>query len=270
MTATTATFIPDEHLLNVAQIAANNATEVALHFFNNSLQVNYKADESPVTVADWEVENILRDVILEHFPDHGIFAEESGSSNLKQDIVWTIDPIDGTKSFITGMPLFGTLISALRDGVPTVGLIHMPALDKTFTGIRGGQAHHKGQVIRTRQCPTLDQAICFIGEGDKMLAQNLGLYENLTRSTRLTRFGYDCYSYAQLACGKIDIVIEQGLHPYDFCALVPVIEAAGGVITDWQGSPLSLDSGGEVLACGDPQLHAQALKLIERYQCDRQ
>ena len=255
----------DEKLLTVALELTRRASRISMHHFRNPLQISYKGDASPVTVADQETEREMRHIIQTHFPDHGIFGEEHGEEKMDRDIVWVLDPIDGTKSFISGIPLFGMLVSILVKDVPRIGIIHMPALEESFTGIRNQPSLHNDRRIRTRNCHSLAEALCFIGEGDKMLTESPGLFEKLQMSTRLTRFGYDCYPYGQLAMGNIDVVIERGLQPYDYLALIPIIEGAGGVITDWQGAPLSLTSKGDVIASATPQLHQEMLDLIRHW-----
>lgn len=262
---TTLTLPSDEALFSVAQEMTQRASKVAMHHFRNALHVNYKGDESPVTVADQQTEMEMRACILEHFPDHGIFGEEHGAEGMDKDILWVLDPIDGTKSFISGIPMFGMLVSVLTRGQPSVGVIHMPALGESFCGIRNQPTTHNGIPIRTRDCERLSDALCFIGEGDKMLAQAPGLFEQLQANTRLARFGYDCYPYAQLAMGNIDVVIERGLQPYDYLALIPIIEGAGGVITDWKGAQLTLSSKGDVIASANRNLHQQMLGQVQSY-----
>ena len=253
-----------QDLVHVAQLAAKEASEVCLSYFRTSVSIDYKGDESPVTIADRETEQKLRDVISSHFPHHGVFGEEHGLHGLEQDYLWVLDPIDGTKSFITGHPMFGMLISVLHHKTPLLGMVHMPALTETFVGVAGSPSLLNGQPIQVSECQDLGQAHCLIGEADKLLSSRPDIYEKLERNSRLARFNYDCYSYGQLACGHVDLVLESGLHPYDFCALIPVIEGAGGLITDWEGQPLTLESKGDVLACATAELHQQALKLINQ------
>ncbi|RED54168.1 inositol monophosphatase family protein [Aestuariispira insulae] len=253
-----------EELANLAEKAANTAAEVSLSHFRNPLQIDFKGDDSPVTRADRETEQVLRDIILKQYPDHGIFGEEHGCEGLDRDIVWVLDPIDGTKSFISGNPMFGMLIAVLVKGKPAIGLIHMPALGETFIGQVNRPSLWNSRPLKTSAITELAEATCFIGEADKMLSARPDIYQSMTDHCRLTRFGYDCYTYGQLAAGHIDIAIERGLHPYDFCALIPVIEGAGGVITDWQGQPLAPDSKGDVLACSTAELHQKALEIIHQ------
>lgn len=251
-----------QDLVSVAKEAAEQASDICLSYFRTQVSIDYKGDESPVTVADCQTEQTLRDVISAHYPDHGIFGEEHGLHGLEQDYLWVLDPIDGTKSFITGHPMFGMLISILHEKQPILGMIHMPALEETFIGLKGETSSWNGTSIRPSLCSDLKQAHCLIGEADKLLSSRADIFHKLDQQTRLARFSYDCYSYGQLAAGHVDLVLERGLMPYDFCALIPVIEGAGAIITDWQGNPLTLESDGNVLACATPDLHRQALDLI--------
>lgn len=258
-----------EAILEVAEKAAREAEKISLAYFQEAVDVDYKGDESPVTIADRETETVLRNVIGDAFPDHGIFGEEHGKQNMDAEYIWVLDPIDGTKSFITGIPLFGMLISVVKDGLPLAGMVNMPALKETYFGVVGKETRDQtGTDLKVRSCDKLSEALCFIGEADKMFEGASGLYEKIQQKTRLARFGYDCYPYTRLAAGKIDVMIERNLQPYDFCALVPVVEGAGGVITDWDGNQLTLDSDGDVLACGDPRTHAEMLALIRDWKSE--
>ncbi|MDX1738561.1 MAG: inositol monophosphatase family protein [Alphaproteobacteria bacterium] len=256
-----------ETFLSVAEEAAAEAAKVSLGYFSGEFNVDYKGDESPVTVADRETEQVLRNILMSKFPDHGIFGEEHGIHNLDAEFIWVLDPIDGTKSFITGIPLFGMLISLVHNGLPVASLVVMPALGEVFRGIKDMPTRdQKAKLLKTRPCNDLTDALCFVGEADKMFADSPGLFEALQKNARLARFGYDCYPYVKLADGRIDVVIERNLQPYDYCALVPVVEGAGGVITDWDGNALTLESNGEVVAAGDPKIHKQMLNLISEWR----
>ncbi|WP_420548009.1 histidinol-phosphatase [Curvivirga sp.] len=258
-----------EAILDVAQKAATEAAKTSLAYFKEAVDVDYKGDESPVTIADRETETVLRNIIGEAFPDHGIFGEEHGKQNMDAEYIWVLDPIDGTKSFITGIPLFGMLISVVHNNLPMASVVHMPALGETFIGAVGKDArNNNGEMLKVRACSSLSEALCFIGEADKMFEGAPGLYEKIQKKTRLARFGYDCYPYVKVAAGKIDVMIERNLQPYDFCALVPVVEGAGGIITDWDGNRLTMDSDGDVLACGDPKVHAEMLSLIQEWKSE--
>ena len=260
---TTGTLAPDDILAFAAELA-DAARPLALAYFRTPLDILSKADESPVTVADRTIEAHLRGLIEARFPDHGIFGEEMGVKPGREPgtgPVWVIDPIDGTKSFVTGLPLFGTLIAFLDGGVPLVGLIDMPALGERWTGLPG-QARFGTGPARTSGCRSLSEARFFTTAPDGFIGDDEARYRRLVARTALRRFGGDCYAYGLLASGHCDLIAETGLQPYDTMALVPVIRAAGGVITDWDGDDLGLRSDGRVLAAASPELHAQALAVL--------
>ena len=234
-----------------------------MRFFRSSaLAVESKADESPVTVADRETEEHIRRAILHRFPSHGIFGEEFGRQSSEGPYTWIIDPIDGTKSFICGQPLFGMLLGVLRDGVPQAGLIRMPALREVFAGARGGGATMNGSPIHCRALSDLPEARIFINEANLMLVREPERMARVITAGRLRRFANDCYAFGLLAMGQIDVVVDIDLKPYDYLPIVPVVEAAGGVITDWAGDALGLQSGGTVLAAGTRELHTTMLEVL--------
>ena len=248
-----------DHAARIAGIAA----DTALGFFRGRLGVEFKADESPVTQADKAVESEVRAYLERHFPDHGIFGEEHGFEGADRENVWIVDPIDGTRSFLSGHPLFGFLLGFLQGGVPQLGVIGMPALGETYLGLRGRGATLNGAPIRVSDQARLDQAVLYVNEGDKIHRDHPSLFTRLMQAGQTRRFAYDCYPHALLAAGHVDAVIDYDLQPYDFLPVSAVIEAAGGVITDWQGNPLGLDSDGRVIAAATPQLHAGMLALIK-------
>ncbi len=241
---------------------ADLAGTLSLDYFRKSLDVEHKADTSPVTIADRTVESAMRERIEEHFPDHGIFGEEHGKANVGGAHTWILDPIDGTKSFITGMPTFGTLIAHLENGVPVVGVIDIPALDERWLGIAGKPALFNNIECRTSGCKRLANANIYATSPDIFDASGKVLFERVSDRAAMRRFGGDCYTYGLLASGHVDLVMEMSLEPYDFMALVPVIECAGGLITDWKGEKLHEESDGHVLASASPSLHAEVLSLI--------
>ncbi len=246
-----------------AERVADLAGQAAMGYFRNLLEVELKADESPVTQADRGVERRVRAYLDEHFPDDGILGEEFGQSDLSCDHVWSIDPIDGTRSFLSGHPLFGFLLARLYKGVPTIGVIGMPALKETMIGVRGGPATLNGQAVGVSGQVSLDRAILFINEAEKILHRYPGVFDSLQSAGHTRRFGYDCYPHALVAMGHVDAVVDEDLQPYDYLPLVPVIEAAGGVITDWAGNALTLSSGTSgVITAATAELHAQLLHRV--------
>ncbi|WP_421708254.1 histidinol-phosphatase [Algihabitans sp.] len=245
-----------------AEELAEAARLVTRHYFRTPVAVDSKADESPVTVADRETEARLRDLIVRRFPDHGIVGEEHGSERRDAEFVWVLDPIDGTKAFITGNPLFGTLIALTRGGSALLGVIDMPILGERWIGAEGLPTQHIDatgrRAARVRSCPSLDRAVLQSTHPDMFTGADSDGFQRLGQAVKTTRYGGDCFSYAQLSSGFVDLVVEAGLQPYDFMALLPVIENAGGRATDWQGRPLTLDSDGHIIAAGDPGLVAPA------------
>lgn len=244
--------------LQLADIGRENA----MKYFRKTLKIDNKADQSPVTIADREVEMKMRSLISAHFPDHGIYGEEHGQENIDHPQLWVLDPIDGTKSFVTGMPTFGSLISYLVAGLPTIGVLEMPALNERWLGVIGQPTLFNDNLCGTSSCTALEQAKIYATSIDMFSDAELQIYYEISSLAAIRRFGGDCYSYGLLASGHIDVVMESTLEPYDYLALVPVVQGAGGVITDWRGNPLDLLSAGDVLACATPQLHKQVLDLI--------
>lgn len=241
---------------------ASLSAPVAKRYFRVPLSVETKADDSPVTMADREIEALLRDAIQEVFSGDDIFGEEHGAERLSASRVWVLDPIDGTKSFISGMPTFGTLIAVTEDGVPVLGMIDMPVLQERWIGAKGFQTTCDGKACFTRTGRALRDASLFATSPEMFQGDDKYRFDAASRLAGLRRFGGDCYAYGLLASGSIDAVVEAGLKPYDFLSLVPIIEGAGGIITDWEGSPLSLTSTGQVVAAGSAQLHAELLEAL--------
>jgi histidinol phosphatase-like enzyme (inositol monophosphatase family) len=250
-------------LLQAASEIAAEAARVPLQHFRGGLAVEHKADESPVTAADRATEQALRAAIKARFPEHGVFGEEFGGEGLERDIVWVLDPIDGTKSFISGSPLFGLLIAVLQQGRPVAGVIAMPALGEIYAGSRVTGSRRDGVALACRQGVSLDGAFLCLNEANGLMAREPTVFGRLMQAGAFRRFTYDCYPYAQLAAGQVDAVVDFDLQPYDNLPVVPVVEGAGGVITDWQGRPLTLHSDGRVLAAGSAELHADLLNLLD-------
>lgn len=249
-------------LIHFAGELADAARPVALHYFRNPLEVEHKADSSPVTVADRTVESTMREMIAARYPHHGILGEEHGRTNIEGAETWVLDPIDGTQSFITGMPTFGTLIAFLHHGQPRLGVIDMPALGERWLGVAGQQTTLNGAPCHTRPCSELTQASVYATSVDIFTPHELDALNAVTQRAALRRFGGDCYSYALLAAGYVDVVMESSLKPYDFLPLAPIIEGAGGIITDWAGKTLHLGSNGQVIAAATPELHAEILSTL--------
>lgn len=251
--------IDRETLAAFAEGLADLAGPIATRWFRHPLDIDLKSDKSPVTAADRAVEAEIRAAIAARWPEHGILGEEQGRERLDAEVVWVVDPIDGTRSFITGYPLWGTLIAAAVGGVPEVGVIAMAALKERWVGRRGGATLFQGRPCRTRDCRTLAEARLFTTSPYYFTTEERAAFEALLPLVHTARFNGDCYNYGLLASGHIDLVVECRLEPFDYCALVPVVEGAGGVITDWEGKPLGFDSDGRVIAAATPHLHAEAM-----------
>jgi len=256
---------PDSPFLQQARLFAEQladaARPIAMAHFRQALAVEHKADHSPVTVADRAIETRLRGLIGAAFPGHGILGEEFGHVPGAR-YTWVLDPIDGTKSFITGLPLFGTLVCLLDGARPILGLIDIPATSERWLGLAGTATVFNTVECRASQCQAIESACIYTTSPDAFTAQEWSRYDTLSRRAALRRYGGDCYSYGQLASGHCDLVVEAGLQPYDFMALVPVVEGAGGRISDWRGEPLGLQSSGQVLAAANEPLWRQALAAL--------
>jgi inositol-phosphate phosphatase/L-galactose 1-phosphate phosphatase/histidinol-phosphatase len=250
-------------LLKLAVRLADAVRPIVLRHFRAPLAVDHKHDLSPVTLADREAEAVMRSLIAERFPQHGIYGEEMGAKRAGAEYVWVLDPIDGTQSFVTGKPLFGTLIAVLKGGAPILGVIDMPALDERWIGAQGRPTTLNGAPVRARACADLADAWIYATSPHMFGDDELACFERLRRRCRRAVYGAECEAYGLLASGFVDLVCEATMRPYDYLAMVPVVEGAGGRITDWRGRPLSLaSSDGRVLASGDAGLHAAALAQL--------
>jgi histidinol phosphatase-like enzyme (inositol monophosphatase family) len=250
-------------MLETACQIARDASAVAMGHFRRPLDIQSKADDSPVTIADRQTETAIRAALQSHFPDHGIYGEEFGVQGDTNQPMWVVDPIDGTRSFISGNPLFGMLLSFADQGRALLGVIRMPALDETFAAAQGLGATLNGDPIRSRDTRALDQAILYINEAENIHAADPDRFARLTCAGHTRRMAYDCYPHALVAAGHVDAVVDCGLEPYDYLALAPVIQAAGGIMTDWQGAPLGFGSDGRVVSACTPELHAEVLRLLD-------
>ncbi len=250
-----------QEFLTLANSLADLARPIAQKYFRQPFEVIAKADASPVTIADRSIEQAIRDAIEKSRPDDGIFGEEFGIKPSKNGLTWVIDPIDGTKSFVIGRPTFGTLIALCEDEKPVLGIIDQPITGERWAGARGMLSTFNGQIIKTRPCVSLKDACC-ASTTPAMFDGLPPVYFDIEKASRMMAWGGDCYMYGLLAMGHMDVTIEANLSPYDFAALVPVVEGAGGKICDWQGNALTLKSDGRVVAMGDAGLWDQIKKLM--------
>ena len=252
---------PPEYV-DLANRMADVAGAVVLSYFRKKVDVEDKKDSSPVTIADRQSEAIMRELIAQHAPDHGILGEEYGPERLDAEWVWVLDPIDGTKAFITGKPSFGILIALLHFGKPVLGVIDQPVTAERWVGAAGRPTTLNGERVLCRPCDDLSKSALYATTPDMFHDADIASWERLKRAVKLTRYGADCYAAGLLASGFVDLMVEASLQPYDYLALVPVIEGAGGVITDWQGGRLGLESDGRIIAAGDARAHELALALL--------
>jgi len=254
--------VETDHFLALAIDLADAAGEAIRPYFRRPIAVDDKPDLSPVTAADRAAEAAMRDLIAARFPDHGIIGEEFGGEREEADFIWVLDPIDGTKSFISGIPLFGTLIALAHHGRPILGIIDQPIARERWIGAAGRATTFNGSPVRTRPCAALAAATVFSTSPDMFVGADVAAHAKIAAAAKLVRYGADCYAYGVLTLGFIDLVVEASNKPYDFCAIPPIVEGAGGIASDWRGAPLSLASDGRVLVAGDRRAHQQALALL--------
>lgn len=244
---------------------ADAAGAAILPHFRTGLAVDNKADGhfDPVTVADRAAEEAMRSLIGARHPDHGILGEEFDNIRLDAEHVWVLDPIDGTRAFISGLPVWGTLIGLKRNGRPVAGMMAQPFTGERYYGDATGSTYRGpggARRLSTRTCASLAEATLFTTSPRIFPASEQATYDAIERKVRLARYGCDCYAYAMVAAGNVDIVVESGLKPFDIVALVPVIEGAGGVVTTWTGGDPC--EGGRIVASGDPRVHEEALAIL--------
>jgi myo-inositol-1(or 4)-monophosphatase len=245
---------------------ATQSGQAILPFFRSGFAIRDKSDGGafdPVTEADRAGEAAMRQLIRRTFPTHGIVGEEFGDEQTDAEYIWFLDPIDGTRAFMAGLPLWGTLIGLTRNRAPAYGLMHQPFTGERFVG-DGGSASYRGpqgeRKLMTRRCRSLADAIISTTSPRMFKDGDLAAYERIEREAKLARYGCDCYAYCMLAAGHIDLVVEAGLKPHDIVALIPIVEGAGGVVTTWEGGPAG--SGGSIVAAGDRRLHEVVLGML--------
>jgi histidinol-phosphatase len=241
--------------------------ETILPFFRTALSIENKGHPGsfdPVTAADRAAEMAMRTLIRRTFPDHGVIGEEYGKERPDTEYVWVLDPIDGTKSFISGMPAWGTLIALLRSGEPVFGMMNQPFTRERFSG-DGRKAHYRGPAgnrdLRVRACAELAQAVLITTSPLLMNADDRACFGRVEQKVQLSRYGGDCYAYCMVAAGHVDLVIETELKPYDVLPLIPIIVGAGGVVTSWEGG--APHAGGRIIAAGDKRVHAAAMAMLK-------
>lgn len=247
---------------------AREAARVSLPYFRGPCEEADKGGPGafdPVTQADREAEAAIRRLIAARYPEHGVIGEEYGEDRPEAEHVWVLDPIDGTRAFIAGLPLWTNLIALRSEGRPAVGVIGQPYLDEIFLGGPSGARLLKGgeeTPLAVRACARLNDALIATTDPDLFNGAELGAWTQVRAAARLARLGCDAYAYAMLAAGRVDLVAESQLKVWDWSALVPVIEAAGGQVSNWRGG--TPDSSGQILAVGDARLSDQALVALRR------
>lgn len=240
-----------------------DASRACIHAMNQeAFQTIKKGDGSPVTAVDRATEDCIRELITAEMPDHGITGEERGDTSTDAEFVWVIDPIDGTLPFLANLPVFGTLIALLHNGKPVLGVIDMPSTQERWIGCAGEPTTRNGEPVHTRACEDLSAALLSTSNPDFYDASDFQAFERLKAKVRWNVYGGSCMAYAQIATGRIDVGVDVAFDIHDYLALVPVIQGAGGTITDWEANPLTLKSGGRLIAAGDPRMHEQAMEII--------
>ncbi len=251
-------------MVAAAEAAADAAGAAIRPYFRAGLAVERKLDASPVTVADRSAEQAMRAVLSGRFPDHGILGEEFGLDRPEARLRWVLDPIDGTRAFITGRPLFGTLIGLLDGAAPILGLIDQPVTGERWIGsaVRTSFRGPLGGALGGRPGAALAAAELACTSPRMFAPADLPRFERLAAAAGRVSFGGDCYLYGLLALGQVDIILEADLKVWDWAALAPIVEGAGGSLTDWDGHPLRPDGDGRVLALGDPGLLGEVRRLL--------
>lgn len=257
----------NSEIKNFANYLANLSTEITKKYFRLPNHEMAKEDDSPVTKADREIEEVLRKEIIKKFPTHGIIGEEFGNHNENADYKWILDPIDGTSSFIIGRPIFGTLIALTYKNKPILGLMNQGITSERWFGISNEGSWFNDRKIKTRNCTEISDAVLcssspfYFQDGDEEILKKLSALAKYQKIGGII-YGGDCYSYTSLASGFVDVVLDPGLKVYDYAALIPIIENAGGIVTDWQGNDLELKSNVKLVACANKTLHEKVLQIL--------
>ena len=255
--------------MNAAQFVdhANRLADISRNIIREEIyrprEVTVKSDATPVTPIDQKVERALRAAITEMFPEHGIVGEEYDNLDSDSDYVWVLDPIDGTMAFIAGLPTFATLIALTWRGSPILGVMDSPITEERWIGVDGVGTTLNGLAIHSRACQSLDAAFAHTSSPLYFVSESeIEAYERITKAVQFLIFGGGCHAFGRVAHGYIDVAFETAHDIHDYLALVPIINNAGGIISDWQGKPLTLSSGPRFLACGDQAMHSQALQIL--------
>lgn len=251
-----------QEFITLVNALADEAGKIVKQYFRTPYDVDTKDDESPVTIADRAIETRLREILTEQRPQDGIHGEEFENKASENGLTWVIDPIDGTKPFICGEHNFGTLIALCEDGKPILGVIDQAIVSDRWVGAKGIQTTHNGKSISTRKCASLGNAVASSTAPGMFRHIDIGFYRVIREQVKFMNWGGNCLPYGLLASGYLDMVIEAQMNPHDYLALAPIIEGAGGKICDWDGQPLTLNSGHALVALGDERLWSQVQELI--------
>lgn len=257
----------DGHI-ELAVALADIARQILASALDTVLAVEVKPDRSLVTQIDVEIERQMRRLIPARFPGHGIIGEEDGRENAGASHVWVLDPLDGTAQFIAGMPVYGTLISLAIDGVPALGVIDIPAIDARWIGAAGRRTTRNGRLVEARRCDALSSAILTNSNQDYLPPDGRPILDTLREKTGARIYGGASLNYGLLAEGRTDIAFDGGQKVHDFAPFRPIVEGAGGIVTDWEGRPLTLESTGTLLGAGDPARHREALAIIAQCRAE--
>ncbi|MDI9408069.1 MAG: inositol monophosphatase family protein [Candidatus Pacebacteria bacterium] len=258
--------LPQSHIDALAslglELAAAGRVQILKHY-RREFTIEDKPDLTPVTIADRNAEAAIRKIISQKQPNHGVMGEEYGNDRTDAEFVWVLDPIDGTKSFMTGKPLFGCLIALCQWGRPILGVMDMPALDEVWLGGQGLPATLNGRPVRVRNCSALDQAVVYATTPDMFLGPDQLAFARVKNRVKYILYGADCYGYATVAAGWADAVVEASLKPYDYLACAAVVTAAGGYAADWNGKPLTLASADKVVMSGSVEMGQIIVKTLQ-------
>ncbi len=248
-----------QEFIELANRLADAAGDIQRRHFRKPVSVEIKPDGSPVTEVDKESERVVRELITQTYPDHGIAGEEYPSVRDDSEFMWVLDPIDGTKSFLAGIPMFGILNALVHQGRFILGVVDQPILRDRWIGADGHGTTFNGVAVQVRRCPSLNEAVlCAAGPDNRTQAYDHEI-SKIRRDVRWVRYGAECYAYGLIASGLIDLLVDAELDSHDFGPLDPLVRNAGGVVTDWGGNPLTASSDGRIIAAGDPRLIEQVL-----------
>lgn len=267
MTASSAT--PAE-FIDFAQELADASRALIRSRFRNNVTVEMKPDDTPVTPTDLEVETLIREMIADRYPSHGVIGEEHPGTATSAECVWVIDPIDGTRAFIAGRPVFGTMIALTMEEQPILGVVDIPITEERWVGARGHETRLNGEVARTRRCASANEAILLACSPEYLDGDAAAPFARIEAQSRFTIYDVGTQGYGLIASGHADILIAARYGIVDYLAAVPVIEGAGGAIRDWKGAPLTVHSGDRFIATGDPARLPEMLALLEAVESEDQ